>query len=194
MPCVSLMSALHGTPPPLGGFSTPSGPTVLRTATALRVSHERVRSGLRPMGILSEGAPRVSHEHVRSGLQPFNTVTKRQRKPILGSQNTFVRGFDPDTPSPRERRVSLMSTFLQSYRPELATPLATPRDSVPLSALEFKPRSEARYRSLHPWLRLGYSLALSRLSNSSLVLRLAIARCTLGFASGRVFLSRLSRV
>ena len=37
LPCVSLMSALHGRGPLFEGFSTPSGPTVLRTATAVRV-------------------------------------------------------------------------------------------------------------------------------------------------------------
>jgi multidrug transporter EmrE-like cation transporter len=72
--------------------------------------------------------------------------------------------------------------------------MATPRvQCCSLLSLEFEPRSEARYRSLHPWLRLGYSVALSFLSSSSLVQRLGVARYTIGCASGAVLLSQLSR-
>jgi len=77
----------------------------------------------------------------------------------------------------------------------LATPLATPRvQCCSLRSLEFEALFETRCRSLHPWLRLGYSVALFSLSSSSLVLRLAIARYTLGYASGTVLLSPFSRV
>ena len=87
LPCVSLMSALHGRGPLFEGFSTPSGPTVLRTATAVRVSPEVVRSGLRLLDSLSGGAPRVSHEHVRSGLLPLNSLEKRSANQFLAANH-----------------------------------------------------------------------------------------------------------
>ena len=55
----------------------------------------------------------------------------------------------------------------------------------------FRTYSEARCRSMHPWLCLGSSDALSALS--SFVQRLAVARCTLGYASVEAMFSQLFR-
>ena len=41
---------------PLGGFSTPSGPTGSRTATVPLVSHEHMGSGLPPLGLPLRGS------------------------------------------------------------------------------------------------------------------------------------------
>jgi len=93
---------------------------------------------------------------------------------------------------------SALSTSSLVLRPAVAhytIGFSAPRvQCCSLRSLECEPRSESRCRSLHPWLRLGYSVALSAVSSSKLFLRLAVARYTHGYASGTLLISPLSRI
>ena len=90
----------------------------------------------------------------------------------------------------RNSRVRTLSEAHYRSLPLLATPRV---QCYSLGSLEFEHCSQACCRSPYPWLRIGYSVALLAALSSGLVPRLAVARHTLGYASGTQLLSRLSR-